>query len=101
MTDAIRTAFRRYQIMAWLVGTFLAFMALVALPLKYLADTKLPFYGLGWQVHGFLYMGYLLATADLGVKARWNVVKMLTTAVLGTIPLMSFFAERRLRREFF
>lgn len=100
MTDAIRTAFRRYQIMAWLVGGFLAFMALIALPLKYLADTKIPGYAIGWQLHGFLYMAYLLATADLGVKARWSVVKMLTTAVLGTIPLMSFVAEHRLRREF-
>lgn len=100
MNDATRTAFRRYQIMAWLVGSFLAFLSLVALPLKYLADTKLPGYGLLWQLHGFLYMAYLLATADLGVKARWNAVKMLVTAVLGTIPLMSFVAEHRLRRDF-
>lgn len=100
MNDATRTAFRRYQIMAWLVGSFLAVLSLVALPLKYLADTVVPGYAIAWQIHGFLYMAYLLATADLGVKARWNVVKMLVTAVLGTIPLMSFFAEHRLRKEF-
>ena len=51
-------------------------------------------------MHGFLYMAYLLATTDVGVKARWSVTKMLTTAVLGTIPGMSFVAERRLRAEF-
>lgn len=100
MTDATRTAFRRYQIMAWLVGTFLALLSLVALPLKYLANTVIPGYSIAWQIHGFLFMAYLLATADLGVKARWNVVKMLVTAVLGTIPLMSFVAEHRLRKEF-
>jgi integral membrane protein len=100
VNDAIRTAFRRYQIMAWLVGSFLAFMALIALPLKYLASTKIPGYAIGWQIHGFLFMAYLLATADLGVKARWHVGKLIVTAVLGTIPLMSFFAERKLRKEF-
>lgn len=100
MSEVTKTAFRRYQIMAWLVGTFLAFLSLIALPLKYIAHTKIPGYGLAWQMHGFLYMGYLLATADLGVKARWHVGKMMVTAVLGTIPLMSFVAESRLRKEF-
>lgn len=100
LTDPIRKAFRRYQIMAWTVGSFLAVMGLVALPLKYLAGIVLPFYEIGWQVHGFLYMVYLLATADLGVKARWHVGRMLVTALWGTVPLMSFFAERQLRRQY-
>ena len=99
MSDTSNKAFRRYQIMAWLVGTFLAVMTL-ALIGKYLFDRVAPFYEIGWQVHGFLYMGYLLATADLGVKSRWPVTRMITTAVLGTIPGMSFVAEHRLRRDF-
>lgn len=99
MSDALHSAFRRYQVMAWVVGTFLAVLT-VAMVFKYGFDMKAPFYDLGWQVHGFLYMAYLLATTDVGVKARWSVTKMLTTAVLGTIPGMSFVAERRLRAEF-
>ena len=98
--DAVRSAFKRYQLAAWVVGTFLAVMGLIALPLKYLADTVLPFYEIGWQVHGFLFMVYLLMTADLGVKARWPVTKMLVTALWGTVPLMSFYAERQLRRQY-
>lgn len=100
MNDKVRKAFRNYQLAAWVVGTFLAIMGLIALPLKYLADTVLPFYEIGWQIHGFLFMVYLLATADLGVKARWHVGRMLVTALWGTVPLMSFYAERKLRREY-
>lgn len=99
MSDALHKAFRRYQVMAWLVGSFLSVMTL-ALIAKYVFGRVAPFYEMGWQVHGFLYMGYLLATADLGVKARWSVTKMMTTAIYGTIPGMSFVAEHRLRRDF-
>ena len=100
ITPAIRTSFHRYQYAAWVVGSFLAVMGLIALPLKYIADIVLPFYEIGWQIHGFLFMVYLLCTADLGVKARWSVTRMIITALWGTIPLMSFVAERRLRRVY-
>ena len=93
-------AFHRYQYMAWIVGTFLAALGLIALPLKYIAHTVIPGYEIAWQIHGFLYMGYLLATADLGVKSRWGVWRLMVTALWGTVPLMSFVAERRLRREY-
>ena len=98
--EAVHKAFARYQWAAWVVGAFLAVMGLIALPLKYLADTVLPFYEIGWQVHGFLFMVYLLMTADLGVKARWPITKMLVTALWGTVPLMSFVAERNLRKTY-
>ena len=100
MTPAVHKAFRRYQVMAWIVGAFLAVLGLVALPLKYLADIILPGYDIAWQIHGFLYMGYLLTTADLGVKGRWPVGRLILTALWGTVPLMSFVAERRLRRAY-
>ena len=100
MNDSIKKAFRRYQLMAWIVGTVLALLALIALPLKYIADVVIPGYSVLWQLHGFLFMVYLLATADLGVKAKWGVVQLMTTALWGTIPLMSFVAERKLRATY-
>ena len=98
MNEEIHQAFRRYQFAAWLVGTFLALMtlALIRFGLGYEAT----WYKVGWQIHGFLFMVYLLATADLGVKARWHVGRLLGTAVLGTIPFMSFVAEHRLRPQY-
>lgn len=99
-SEQIHTAFRRYQIAAWTVGVFLAFMGLIALPLKYIFDVIIPGYAIGWQIHGFLFMVYLLMTTDLGVKTRMPVMRMLLTAIWGTVPLMSFVAERRLRRDY-
>jgi integral membrane protein len=49
--------------------------------------------GLLWLAHGYFYLMYLIATINLGLKMRWNVVRMLLVAVAGTIPTMSFVAE--------
>ena len=56
---------------------------------------------LAWSapVHGFLYMGYLVATVLLGTSVRWRPGRMVLVALAGTIPLMSFVAERSVTRE--
>jgi integral membrane protein len=48
-----------------------------------------------WTAHGYLYMVYLVTAFMLAVRARWSVVKTLLVMAAGTIPLMSFVAERR------
>lgn len=50
-------------------------------------------------VHGFLYMGYLVCTVMLGTSVRWRPGRMVLVALAGTIPLMSFVAERSVTRE--
>ncbi len=98
MNDKIHIAFRRYQIMAWTVGTVLLLMTLSLIRFGWSYDAT--WFHLGWQLHGFLFMVYLLATADLGVKAKWPIVKLIVTALWGTVPAMSFVAERRLRPQY-
>jgi integral membrane protein len=44
-------------------------------------------------------MGYLLATAVLGTSVRWRPLRMVLIALAGTIPLMSFVAERSVTHE--
>jgi integral membrane protein len=51
--------------------------------------------GIMWTAHGYLYMVYLVTAFMLAVRARWSVVKPLLVMAAGTIPLMSFVAERR------
>ena len=51
-----------------------------------------------WTAHGYLYMVYLVTAFMLAVRARWSVVKTLLVMAAGTIPLMSFVAERRVTR---
>ncbi|GLZ52686.1 DUF3817 domain-containing protein [Actinomycetospora sp. NBRC 106378] len=94
LTEKVVAAMRRYRVGAYVVGVGLLVLVLVAMPLKYFADQPLLVAIVG-PIHGFLYMGYLALTADLGVKARWPVGKLLLVALAGTIPFVSFIAERK------
>ena len=102
-TAQVSKAFRRYQYAAWAVGVFLGFMTLALLWFGLIQGYgwgyDATWFVMGWQVHGFLFMVYLVATTDVGVKARWNVLKLAFVAVLGTVPFAPFFVERRLHRD--
>ena len=54
--------------------------------------------GIMWTAHGYLYMVYLVTAFMLAIRARWSVVKTVLVMLAGTIPLMSFVAERRVTR---
>jgi len=41
-----------------------------------------------------VYMIYLLVTIDLARRARWKVGTTIGMCLAGTIPLLSFYAER-------
>jgi integral membrane protein len=43
-------------------------------------------------------MGYLLLTADLAYRDRWPVGRAVLVALAGTIPFVSFVAERKITR---
>ena len=47
------------------------------------------------QVHGFLYMALLILIFLLTRRYQWSIGFMLATMLLATIPLVSFYAERR------
>ncbi|MGV1004111.1 MAG: DUF3817 domain-containing protein [Candidatus Nanopelagicales bacterium] len=92
--------FRRYRMAAWVVGTVLAFMTVIGLPWKYLLHHgESTWYALGWQLHGLLFMIYLVTVLDLAIKARWSPVKAVLVALAGTVPFMSFVAEARVHKQ--
>jgi integral membrane protein len=84
--------------MALVTGTFLLALVLVAVPIKYWGDHPGPTAVIGVS-HGFLFMVYLVATLDLGIRLRWNPIKLVIVMACGTIPFASFVAERRITRE--
>lgn len=84
----------RYRVMAWVVGCWLLLLVLVAMPLKYAADSPGLVQVVG-PVHGFLYMVYLAATLDLARRVRWSPVRSIGVMLAGTIPFLSFLVERR------
>ena len=86
-------ALTRYRAMAWIVGVLLVALVLVAVPVKYLADIEGPVTVLG-TLHGWLYFIFFVTAVDLAVRARWTLRDTVLTVVAGTVPLLSFYAER-------
>ena len=87
-----------YRILAYVVGVGLIILVLVGVPLKYLADSPGVVTVVG-PMHGFLYMVYLLATVNLAFRARWSPVKTVLVMLAGTIPFLSFVAERKVTAD--
>ncbi len=91
-------AFLRYRVLAWVVGVMLIALVLVAMPLKYLGGTPGPVAVIG-TAHGFLYAVYLLTSFDLALRARWSAKGTLGVLLAGTVPFLSFVAERIVTRK--
>lgn len=93
----IKAALTRYRVMAWLTGIGLVVLVLVGMPQKYFGafgggDRVVAVVGVA---HGWLYVVLLITTFDLGNRVRWSWGRMLLTALAGTIPFLSFYAERK------
>ncbi len=106
-------ALQRYRVAATVVGVLLVVLLLVGVPLKY-AHVLVPAL---WPVgttpqrigegiteylgtaHGWLYMAFLVLAILLSRRARWDLGFTLVTLLCGTVPLLSFWAERRATRR--
>ena len=93
-------ALLRYQVTAWIVGIFAVFVVGGWIG-KLLTDADSPWQTFGdytaavSPVHGFLYMLLLIFIAVLSRRAGWSLGFTVTTMLLGTVPVVSFYAERR------
>ena len=90
-------ALTRFRIMAWIVGVMLLLLTLVAMPLKYLAHNDLAVAVVA-PAHGWLFVIYLIAVADLARRNQWTVTRILLVAIAGTVPFLSFVMERQVRQ---
>lgn len=87
----------RYRVIAYVVGVVLILLVLVGMPLKYIWDEPIVVETVG-PAHGFLYMVYLLAAFDLGRRANWPLGRLALIMLAGTVPFVSFYAERVVTR---
>ncbi len=113
MKRGVEGALQRYRIAANVVGVLLIVLCLVGLPLNeaHLVDP-------GWfpvgsrpqevggaisqylgVAHGYLYMLFVVLAFLLSRRARWDLGFTLVTLLCGTIPVLSFWAERRATRR--
>lgn len=94
----IRGALLRYRVMAYVVGCLLVVLVVVGLPMKYFwhDDTVVRLTGVP---HGWLYMVLLITAYDLGRRVRWSWGRLILIALAGTVPFLSFVAERSATRN--
>ncbi len=96
--QAIAAALQRYRVMATVVGVLLILLFVVAVPLKYFAEMPTPVTVLG-TAHGWLYALFFLSAVDLALRAKWSLKGSVVALVAGTIPFLSFAAERTVTRK--
>ena len=93
----MKGALTRFRVMAYVVGVFLLLLC-VAMVLKYAADMG-QFMKVVGPIHGFLFMVYVVLTFDLGRRAKWPLGRMVLVMLAGTIPFVSFVAERKVTAD--
>jgi len=93
-----KSALVRYRIIAIVVGIGLIALVVVGVPLKYLGDNASVVAVVG-PAHGTLYVLYLLAAFDLSQRSKWSWKGTLAVLLAGTIPFLSFVAERVVTRR--
>jgi integral membrane protein len=87
-----------YRVISIVTGIGLLALVLYAMPMKYIVDNPGPVAVIG-QIHGFLYMVYLVIALLLANRCKWSLGKTLLVLLAGTIPFAVFFAERRVVRD--
>lgn len=105
----MRAVLTPYRVMASIVGVLLIILVLIGLPLHYghlLNEDLFPKGGSAEQLgatisatlgvaHGWLYMAFLVVAFVLSRRAGWDLTFTLTTMLMGTVPILSFWAEHR------
>jgi integral membrane protein len=83
-------ALLRYRVMAYVVGVLL-----VILVFGVIIDNHTIKQDLG-IAHGYLYMTLLIAIGDLWRRRRFPLQAVVLVALAGTVPFLSFYAERQI-----
>jgi integral membrane protein len=96
--QGVPAALLRYRVMAWIVGLLLIALVLVAVPLKYAGGLDEPVTVIG-TLHGWLYAIFFVTACDLALRARWTLKGSVLVLLAGTIPILSFVAERIATRK--
>ncbi|MEU8700280.1 DUF3817 domain-containing protein [Streptomyces sp. NPDC048680] len=93
-----RSVLTRYRVMAYVTAVMLLVLC-TCMIFKYGFETGEGLTLVVSQVHGVLYIIYLIFAFDLGSKAKWPMGKLLWVLIAGTIPTAAFFVERKVVRE--
>lgn len=95
-----RGSLTRYRVMAWVTGSMLLALC-VEMVLKYAVHVDSVADALAWVpfAHGWIYVVYLVTVFLLWSSMRWGFGRLVTMALAGVVPVMSFVLERRVHAQ--
>ncbi|MGP4000200.1 DUF3817 domain-containing protein [Streptomyces sp. 8N706] len=93
-----KSVLTRYRVMAYVTAVMLLVLC-TCMVFKYGFGMGADITFVVSQIHGILYIIYLVFAFDLGSKAKWDFGKLLWILLSGTIPTAAFFVERKVSRE--
>lgn len=90
-------ALARFKFIAYLAGVVLILFT-IEIILKYSGILEIPWFA---QLHGIVYMVYVVIAFDISRRAKLSLRDTFLVLIAGTIPVMSFIAESKIRRRVF
>lgn len=92
----VASALRLFKVSAIVAGLAM-FVLITEMVLKYGFDNPV----LSWwsPVHGLIFMVFVVATVNLGLKIGWSMGKMIGIMFASCIPLVAFVIEQRTAAE--
>jgi integral membrane protein len=94
----MRGALTRYRVMAFIVGTALICLTIVIIFQAFGDHVKLA-EEIVAPIHGYLYLIYLVAAADLARRAHWKLGRILIVVAAGFVPTLAFIVEHRVYQQ--
>jgi integral membrane protein len=88
-------ALARFKFIAYLAGIVLILFT-IEIVLKYSGIMEIPWFA---QLHGIVYMVYVVIAFDMSRRAKLSLRDTFLVLIAGTIPVMSFIAESKIRRR--
>ena len=88
-------ALARFKFISYLAGVVLILFT-IEITLKYSGILEIPWFA---QLHGIVYMVYVVIAFDMSRRAKLSLRDTFLVLIAGTIPVMSFVAESKVRRR--
>jgi integral membrane protein len=88
-------ALARFKFIAYLAGVILILFT-IEIIIKYTLGPEIPWFA---QLHGIVYMIYVVIAFDISRRAKLSLSQTLLVLLAGTVPIMSFIAEKKIRRR--
>jgi integral membrane protein len=93
--SSVEGALLRYRVAALIVSVLLVILFGIGLPLHFAGHHEAVDRIVGFTHGVIFYPLYIVLTLDLTRRVRMTPVQLVLTVIAGTVPIASFYAERR------